>query len=126
MIVSGHVQLYKFNRDIEFEFGQTQIVKHSNIKKITTESKIEGVKDADGNYLVDSKKVISSNFGNTDGYKVQPNGNIQLYAPNFYTKTAYTAYVNYRFGSDPALVTEAEGNDDGTHRLDTVQIYQSN
>jgi hypothetical protein len=36
MILSGHVQLYDFNEDIVFDFGQTDIKEYNNVTKITT------------------------------------------------------------------------------------------
>ena len=80
MIVSGHVQLYNFNKDVEFDFGQTDIKQHKNISYITSKFPIS----------LDKSSILSD-----DGYQVQENQNIILYAPNFYTKTSYGAYVNY-------------------------------
>ena len=82
MIVSGHVQLYNFNKDVEFDFGQTAIKQYKDRSYITTELNID---------VNESSPIISS-----DGYQVTKNQNIILYAPNFYTKTSYVAYVNYQ------------------------------
>lgn len=59
MIVGGHVQLYKFNKDVLFDFGQTDIRQYNNVDFITTESKI---------------KIDNNIEGNTaNGYKVKEN-----------------------------------------------------
>lgn len=89
MIVGGHVQLYKFNKDVLFDFGQTQINQHKNVDFITTKSEIE---------------IDSSNIEGSDaiGYEVKENETVQLYAPNFYAKTIYSAYVNFYFDSNKA------------------------
>lgn len=40
MIVGGHVQLYRFNKDVLFDFGQTDIKQYKNVDFITTKSEI--------------------------------------------------------------------------------------
>lgn len=91
MIVGGHVQLYKFNTDVEFDFGQTEITAYENISNVTTVNAVSVDALATGKLPGDGKEVASGG-----GYIVQKNQNIQLVAPNLYAKTAYTAYVNYR------------------------------
>ena len=93
MVVGGHVQLYKFNTDVEFDFGQTEITAYEDISSVTTVSAV--AVDA----LVPDKNidVATEEAAAGGGYIVQKNQNIQLFAPNLYAKTAYTAYVNYYF-----------------------------
>ena len=90
MIVGGHVQLYEFNKYVLFDFGQTDIKQYNNVDFITTESKIK----------IDNN--IEGEGSDTNGYKVRENETVQLYAPNFYAKTIYSAYVNFYFDSDKA------------------------
>lgn len=78
MILGGNVQLYKFNQDIQFDFGQTNLKKYEDIRYLTTNTNIKSIEN-----------------GNEYEYKVEKNQNIVLYAPNFYTSTSYGAYVNY-------------------------------
>lgn len=88
MIIGGHVQLYKFNKDVLFDFGQTDIKQYNNVDFITTKSEIN----------IDNKIQGSD----ATGYKVKENETVQLYAPNFYAKTIYSAYVNFYFASNNA------------------------
>ena len=95
MVVGGHVQLYKFNTDVEFDFGQTDITAYENISSVTTVNAVDvtALLPAEG-----ATKTEETADGG--GYIVQKNQNIQLFAPNLYAKTAYTAYVNYYFKGD--------------------------
>ena len=88
MIVGGHVQLYRFNKDVLFDFGQTDIKQYKNVDFITTKSEIAINDTIEGS--------------NAIGYKVKENETVQLYAPNFYAKTIYSAYVNFYFDSNKA------------------------
>ena len=84
MILSGNVQLYKFDKDIQYKFGQTNIQQYPDIRQMTTKSDaVGGDKDSDVG-------VFSSN-----GYTIKKNQNVQVYSPNLYVETSYVSYVNY-------------------------------
>lgn len=81
MILAGNVQLYKFDRDIVYRFGQTEIEKYQRVTKIKPINKL-GDNDISG-------------LQGDDGYTVKKNQNIQLVAPNLYVEKSYVSYVNY-------------------------------
>lgn len=87
MILSGNVQLYNFNQDVTFSFGQTDITKYAGISSVTSSSTI--------NTSDMQKNTATQDMSEVVGYTVDKNTNLQLYAPNLYTKTSYTTYVNY-------------------------------
>ena len=91
MIVGGHVQLYKFNTDIEFDFGQTDIVAYNDVTSVTTVNAV-----ATSAIVKNDSQTATQTTVAGGGYIVQKNQNIQLVAPSLYAKTAYTAYVNYK------------------------------
>ena len=76
MVLSGFVQLYKFDDEITYQFGQTNIQKYDSITTITADSKI---------------KVTNSTIEHT----VLKNQNVQFIAPNLYTEKSYGPYVKY-------------------------------
>lgn len=90
MIVSGHVQLYKFDKDILFDFGQVELLEYPKVAYVSSNLNIS----------TSTSNIMGEN---AKGYAVEDNQNVILYAPNFYTKTSYGAYVNYYF-SDSSLV----------------------
>jgi hypothetical protein len=108
MIVGGHVQLYKWNKDVAFDFGQTDIIEYFDVKAITTENIID----------VESAGILQDG-----GYTVEDNQNIILYAPNMYAKTSYGAYVNYRWDGNPGYVSEDGGFKSGNFYQLTSPIY---
>ena len=115
MIVGGHVQLYKWNKDIAFDFGQTNIIEYSDIKSITTENIIDAKNPSTGILPITTTDGERIHYG----YTVQDNQNIILYAPNMYTKTSYGAYVNYRWDSN----AYTEGFKSGNFYQLTSSIY---
>lgn len=78
MILSGFVQLYKFDDEVTYKFGQTNIQKYSNITKITAKS-----------------TIAVGDSGNVAGYTIKKNQNVQFIAPNLYTEKSYGPYVKY-------------------------------
>ena len=100
MILAGNVQLYNFNRDIRFSFGQTEIKRYKNVKNITTSAEISADDGSSGG--------IKSEVCTDNGYTIKDNQNIQLVAPNLYTKNSYTSYVNYQLISSSGDVSSTD------------------
>ena len=90
MITAGNIQLYNFNHDFAYDFGQTLSTIYPTddtpITSITTKSEIATVDipDSEGKYLGDN------------GYAVKKNENIILYTASLISKISYTAYINIR------------------------------
>lgn len=108
MILSGFVQLYKFDDEVTYKFGQTNIQKYSNITKITAKS-----------------TIAVGDSGNVAGYTIKKNQNVQFIAPNLYTEKSYGPYVKYELqdtnGGKSNTFTIAQGT---YYRIpDSSQIY---
>jgi hypothetical protein len=72
MIVGGHVQLYKWNKDVAFDFGQTNIIEYSDVKSITTEN-IINAKSSDTGILPQPSAIPGGVSTPGAGYTVQEN-----------------------------------------------------
>ena len=117
MILAGNVQLFEFDDDFDYEFGQNEL----------STSSYNAFKDS-GSPI---KSITSSTTINTytyDGsrsaykYKVGPNEMIQLYRPNFKTIVTYSNYTKYYYVSESKNVIPAKQD----YRLkagDTLYIY---
>lgn len=108
MILEGHVQLFKFDDDFVYEFGQSEFTSlndNKEIHSITTEAKIElgGQTGVDE----DDKPIYA--------YTVKPNESIQLYAPNYVVTKEYSTYVKFNFYSQNQIFNKT-----------TDQIYNRN
>lgn len=87
MILGGNVQLYKFNKDVKFQWGQTDIVKYENVAKVSSEAKFSWA----------SQVPNGGNLFGEEGYEIQDDSvNVQFIAPNLYTDKVYGSFVNYR------------------------------
>ena len=88
MITAGNIQLYNFNHDFAYDFGQTSSTIYPTddtpITSITTKSEIATVDipDSEGKYL------------GKNGYTVKKNENIILYTASLVSQISYTGYVN--------------------------------
>lgn len=89
MITAGNVQLFDFDKNFNYEFGQTGTNSYLNIQSISTNS-----------------EILSESVGSDNGYTVQENENIQLYSTSLVSKISYTTYVNYNWSGSKV--------DDGT------------
>ena len=83
MVLSGSVQLYNFDKSVDYAYGQTSTNTYPGIESITT-----------------SVSVPASEVESDDGYTVKANENIQLFATNLISTIQYTAYVNYCLEGD--------------------------
>lgn len=84
MILSGSVQLYNFDKSVDYAYGQTDTTTYPRIESITT-----------------SVSVPASEVGSKyKGYTIKANENIQLFATNLISTIQYTAYVNYCLEGD--------------------------
>lgn len=85
MILSGNVQLYKFNREFNYDYGQTEV----NTYGATGVGSTEGI----SNVTTEASIVLD------DGseYQVKQNEVIELNAPSLITTTTYGTAVSYRF-----------------------------
>lgn len=101
-VLSGHVPLFDYDNNFNFEFGQSKISGSDmvtyNISKIKTLAS------------------ISLNYNASDFYTLQPNEFIQLLAPNLITKTTYPVYVYYYFDSGNSNIPII--NNDMNYKLD--------
>lgn len=83
MVLSGSVQLYNFDKSVDYAYGQTSTNTYPGIESITT-----------------SVSVPASEVESDDGYTVKANENLQLFATNLISTIQYTAYVNYCLEGD--------------------------
>lgn len=95
MALSGNLQLFKFDEDFEYEFGQTDVapITYTNdrvIKAITSEA----------NITVPTKDAES--------VKLHENEVLQIFAPSLITTTEYSTYVKYYFYKIATDATEEE------------------
>ena len=83
MITAGNIQLYNFNHDFAYDFGQTTSTIYPTgdtpITSITTKS-----------------EVSTTEVSSSTGYAVKKNENIILYTASLISKISYTAYINIR------------------------------
>lgn len=87
MISKGNVQLFKFDKEYNYEFGQTS----SNVY----DSSIGG-----GIASITTETTIPSTVVQGDnGYTIQANENVQLFTASLITEVSYTAYVNMRLAN---------------------------
>ena len=90
MVLSGNVQLYKFDEDIDYKFGQGWIQCFQDIVKIEATHKV-------------TQKDL---YNNGNGYVIKPSQNIQLVSPNLYVDKQYSAFVNYNLSWQNASVPQ--------------------
>lgn len=86
MILAGNVQLFTFDDDFTYDFGQVDVTCMN-----TEESTDHEIRS------ITTKADIS--LKNDEIYTLKPNEVVQLYAPNYITKTEYSTYVKYNFYS---------------------------
>ena len=117
MILEGHTQLFKFDDDFIYEFGQsdfTALNDDQEIHTITTEAQIKlGTQTG----LDDDDQPIYA-------YTVKPNESIQLYAPNYVVTKEYSTYVKFNFYSQNQIF--AETTDSSYDRNKTYYVLNSN
>lgn len=106
MVLSGNVQLFSFDDDFDYDFGQQsgEVIKstpgNENITKITSELSLEL----------------------TNEYKeLEDNQSVQILQPNLITKTEYSSYVKYIFNDTSTTPTPISPNVD-TKLGDTQSI----
>lgn len=104
MILSGNVQLYNFDKSVNYAYGQTETNTYPEIESITT-----------------SVTVPADDVKSAAGYTVKANENIQLFATNLISTIQYTAYVNYclegegwsKYNKNPASINTYIALSDG-------------
>lgn len=84
MITAGNIQLFNFNHDFNYEFGQTNV-------NIYPSSDLEGEGISS---ITTATTIPSSSITGADGYVVKENENIILYTSSLVSQISYTAYVN--------------------------------
>lgn len=92
MIVAGNVQLFKFDTDFNYDFGQkdANIVNtngHEIIKSITSSTKIEISKDENNPTIIKENEVL------------------QIIEPSLVTDTEYSTYVRYWINTSDSSYT---------------------
>lgn len=83
MITAGNIQLYNFNHDFAYDFGQTS-------------STIYPTDDTPITSITTKSEVSTADVSSAAGYKVKKNENIILYTASLISKISYTAYINIR------------------------------
>ncbi len=95
-ILSGHVSLFDYDKNFNFEFGQSRV---DNSYKMVT-------------YEIDKIDTLANiTLTNNQSYTLQPNEFIQLIAPNLITKTTYPVNVYYYLSSSQHPYTSPVAND---------------
>lgn len=85
MITAGNIQLFKFDENFDYDFGQTNVsILPGEGKKITS---------------ITTQTAITPGQGGNINYTVRSNENIQIYTTNLIPAISYTAYVNYRLST---------------------------
>lgn len=85
MITAGNIQLFKFDENFAYDFGQTAVsILPGEGKKITS---------------ITTQTAITPSQGGNINYTVRSNENIQIYTTNLIPAISYTAYVNYRLST---------------------------
>lgn len=90
MILAGKVQLFKFDDEFDYEFGQKDIEALIN-------KPIQAEPNTKKQFIKSLSTEVNINLQANREYEVKPNQTIQLYAPNFTTTKSYSNYVEYKF-----------------------------
>lgn len=85
MILSGNVQLYKFDREFNYDYGQTEVKTYG----------AAGLNSTEGISNITTEASIVLNEGSE--YQVKQNEVIELNAPSLITTTTYGTAVTYKF-----------------------------
>lgn len=96
MITAGNIQLYNFNHDFAYDFGQTV-------------STIYPTDDTPITSITTKSEVSTTEVSRPTGYAVKKNENIILYTASLISKISYTAYINIRLvnSSDELILIDA-------------------
>ena len=109
MILSGNVQLFKFDTDFNYDFGIDEVAPIGSdtdpIYSITTSANID---------------LELSTTSETNQYEIQPNEYIQLYGPNYVATKEYSTYVKFNFYS--ANTSTSESGDGSTILTTSAKI----
>lgn len=97
LVLNGTVQLYRFDKRFDYNFGQNSTDIIENIQKITTEVVIP--------YL-DPTFTPTEGGSLSEGYLLKANENIQIYGPNLITTKTFTTYVEYSFAGLQSSITK--------------------
>ena len=84
MITAGNIQLFNFNHDFNYDFGQTNVNIYPSL-----DLESEGISS-----ITTATTIPSSSITGADGYVVKENENIILYTSSLVSQISYTAYVN--------------------------------
>ena len=109
MILSGNVQLFKFDTDFNYDFGIDEVAPIGS--------------DTDPIYSITTSANINldlSTTSETNQYEIQPNEYIQLYGPNYVATKEYSTYVKFNFYS--ANTSTSESGDGSTILTTSAKI----
>lgn len=95
MILAGHVQLFKFDDGISYEFG---------MQDINTYDTIENIKSISTNARIDLEEIEQPSDEYKYSYVVKPNEVIQLFRPNYITTKEYSTYVKLNYYTTTSYV----------------------
>ena len=90
MLLAGNIQLFNFDHDFRYDFGQTNNKLIENIAYIHTENLIE--------------------IGTEDFKSLEENDIVQVITPNLVTKETYSATVKYLTSFSPSTSELKDGN----------------
>lgn len=102
MILSGNVQLFKFDESFNYEFGQTEMKHHAANKSVTSQDE----NTAAIREITTSTDITFNNASPT--YTLKENEVIQLYAPNYVVDKEYSVYVKFNFYSNQIQTLTAD------------------
>lgn len=98
MITAGNIQLYNFNHDFAYDFGQTA-------------STIYPIGDTPITSITTKSEVSTTEVTSDAGYTVKKNENIILYTASLISKISYTAYINIRLVNSAGELILIDAND---------------
>lgn len=98
MITAGNIQLYNFNHDFAYDFGQTA-------------STIYPTGDTPVTSITTKSEVSTTEVSSPTGYAVKKNENIILYTASLISKISYTAYINIRLVNSSGELILIDAND---------------
>ena len=104
LVASGNVQLFDFDLEFRYDFGQTVYTPSGGSGSGSSTGVYNGISAIETILSINDKDLATDNpdIPNDAGYTLKANENIRLMAPNLYTETSYGGYVNYRWVSGSA------------------------
>lgn len=90
MVLAGNVQLFKFDKNFNYDFGYTDVV---NIRNNSTTSIPDSSELISAKTEAEIHLKVTANPETTSKYKVKKNEVVQVFAPSYVAEKQYTNYV---------------------------------